>query len=163
MVGDFVICSGPSMMPTLKTDQILFTERITARMNRIERGDIIIAKCPVNPTQNICKRVVGLPGDRIILAPALHLNPLNNSTASNVDSIDEKEQDVMNDGTFQGSGQQNWLTKREIIVPRGFCWLEGDNAGNSSDSRYYGCVPLGLIRSRAILRVYPLNELKVLV
>jgi mitochondrial inner membrane protease subunit 1 len=152
------------MMPTLKTDQILFTERITARMNRIERGDIIIAKCPINPSQNICKRVVGLAGDRIILAPPiLRLNPPSDP-ASNVEAEEaNKVQDVVEDGTFQGSGQQNWLIKREIIVPRGFCWLEGDNASNSSDSRYYGCVPLGLIRSRAVLRIYPLNEVKVLV
>jgi len=38
-------------------------------------------------------------------------------------------------------------------VPRGHVWLEGDNLENSSDSRSYGPVPYGLLRSRVIYKV----------
>ena len=44
-------------------------------------------------------------------------------------------------------------------VPRGHVWLEGDNALNSTDSRSFGAIPLGLIQSRAILRLWPIAEL----
>ncbi|CAG0908402.1 unnamed protein product, partial [Darwinula stevensoni] len=47
-------------------------------------------------------------------------------------------------------------------VPPGHVWLLGDNAENSTDSRAYGAVPYGLIRSRAILRVWPLADIQVL-
>ncbi|XP_050672547.1 mitochondrial inner membrane protease subunit 1 [Leptidea sinapis] len=120
-IGDFVMCSGPSMEPTLQTNNILFTEHITPRLQRLQRGDIIIAKCPSNPNQNICKRITGLPGDKM-------------------------------------RGQ----LLRSQIVPRGHVWLEGDNSSNSSDSRVYGPVPQGLIRSRVVCRVWPLDKLSSL-
>lgn len=114
-------CTGPSMEPTIFTNNIIFTEHLTPRFRKIERGDIIIAKCPTNPKQYICKRVVGLPGDHM--------------------KID--------------------ITDTEI-VPRGHVWLEGDNKTNSADSRVYGPVPQGLIRSRALFRIWPFNDIRML-
>ncbi|GBP43699.1 Mitochondrial inner membrane protease subunit 1 [Eumeta japonica] len=118
-IGDFVMCSGPSMEPTLESDHILLTEHITPRLQRLRRGDIVIAKSPTNPRQNICKRITGLPGDKI----------------------------------------RTSFTRRSQIVPRGHVWLEGDNSSNSADSRVFGPVPMGLIRSRAILRVWPVHKI----
>ncbi|KAJ8927195.1 hypothetical protein NQ314_020471 [Rhamnusium bicolor] len=114
---DFVLCSGPSMEPTIFSDDILLTEHISPITQRINKGDIIIAKCPTNPKQQICKRVIGLPGDKVRTG-------------------------------FASSH----------IVPIGHVWLQGDNTNNSSDSRTYGPVPQGLIRSRAICRVWPLKN-----
>lgn len=44
-------------------------------------------------------------------------------------------------------------------VPKGHVWLEGDNPLNSTDSRNFGSVPAGLIRGRAVFRLWPLSEL----
>lgn len=49
-------------------------------------------------------------------------------------------------------------TGTRAIVPRGQCWLLGDNASDSTDSRYYGPVPIGLIRGIVFLKVWPLSE-----
>lgn len=110
------------MEPTLQTNNILFTEHISPRVQRLRRGDIVISRSPSNPKQNICKRIVGLPGDRI-----------------------------------RGN-----LSFRSQVVPRGHVWLEGDNSGNSADSRVYGPVPEGLIRSRVVCRVWPLDKISLL-
>lgn len=112
-------CSGPSMEPTLESNNILLTEHISPRLQKLRRGDIIIAKSPSNPRQNICKRIKGLPGDKVR-------------------------------GNFP---------KRSQVVPRGHVWLEGDNSSNSADSRIYGPVPAGLIRSRVVCRVWPLDKI----
>lgn len=32
-------------------------------------------------------------------------------------------------------------------------WLQGDNPGNSNDSRHYGAVPLSLVLRRAVFKV----------
>ena len=40
-----------------------------------------------------------------------------------------------------------------VEIPPGHVWLEGDNALNSTDSRYYGPVPSSLVKGRVILRV----------
>jgi len=53
------------MEPTLYTNDVLLMERISIRLERFNKGDIVISKCPTNPKQNICKRIVGLPGDKI--------------------------------------------------------------------------------------------------
>lgn len=110
------------MEPTLHSNNVLLTEHISPKLKKIQRGDIVIAKSPSNPTQNICKRVIGLPGDKM-------------------------------KGQYSLRGQ---------IVPRGHVWLEGDNSSNSADSRLYGPVPQGLIRSRAVCRIWPLDSIKSL-
>ncbi|XP_022200321.2 mitochondrial inner membrane protease subunit 1 [Nilaparvata lugens] len=63
--ADFVVCSGPSMEPTILTDNVILSEHVSPRLRTIKQGDIVIAKSPVNPTQFICKRVTGLPGDKV--------------------------------------------------------------------------------------------------
>lgn len=64
-VGDVVVCSGPSMEPTIHSHDILLTEHISPALHQITKGDIIIARSPTNPRQFVCKRVVGMPGDRV--------------------------------------------------------------------------------------------------
>lgn len=108
------------MEPTIHTNDILLTDHISPKFKQIKNGDIIIAKCPTNPRENICKRVVGLPGDKV----------------------------------------RHGLTS--TIIPRGYVWVEGDNSSNSTDSRVYGAIPMGLIRSRAICKVWPLKDITML-
>ncbi|ERN09773.1 hypothetical protein AMTRI_Chr08g159590 [Amborella trichopoda] len=44
----------------------------------------------------------------------------------------------------------------EIIeIPVGHCWVEGDNAASSLDSRTFGPIPLGLIQGRAVCIIWP--------
>ncbi|XP_024151788.1 mitochondrial inner membrane protease subunit 1 [Oryzias melastigma] len=64
-IGEFVVCSGPSMEPTIVNHDIVFSERMSRHLCKIEKGDIVIAKSPFDPHMNICKRVVGLEGDKI--------------------------------------------------------------------------------------------------
>ncbi|TNN55134.1 Mitochondrial inner membrane protease subunit 1 [Liparis tanakae] len=64
-IGEFVVCSGPSMEPTIVNHDIVFCERMTRQLCKIQKGDIIIAKSPFDPNMNICKRVMGLEGDKV--------------------------------------------------------------------------------------------------
>lgn len=164
--------NGPSMQPTLQTNDVLLTERISKRFHNFDRGDIIIAKSPIDPKQMICKRIVGLPGDKILIKPKIPLNPFG-STKSKV-SPDDKSQhelvtllygdDDIDDYEFdtdkskhinnQESAMGTFRSKL-IYVPKGHVWIEGDNSDNSIDSRTYGPVPMGLIQSRAAFRLFP--------
>lgn len=152
------------MEPTLYTDNILVTDRMAARWGNIGRGDIVIAICPTSPETSICKRVVGIPGDKILMKPRFNLNPFSNSK-STVDVVSDLFQFL--DGDTPNVSNQD-LSKKTfqssvITVPRGHVWLEGDNFQNSSDSRIYGPVPLGLVKSRVICRLWPLNEVKLFI
>ncbi len=48
----------------------------------------------------------------------------------------------------------------EMQVPKGHCWIVGDNLVASRDSRDFGPVPLGLIRGKVIATVRPFSEIK---
>jgi signal peptidase I len=61
------------MEPTIYTDDILLSEHITPRLQRIKKGDIIIAKSPSNPRIHICKRVAGMPGDKVLVGFSLQM------------------------------------------------------------------------------------------
>lgn len=171
-------CSGPSMEPTLYTNNVLLTERISRRLNRLDRGDIIVAKCPTKPQQNICKRIVGMPGDKIHIKPRINFNPFANSKSVVItveESSDDIYQDTIDDETdieeLSDDEKLLHLNNQElksrrfhskvIYVPRGHVWLEGDNYENSSDSRNYGPVPIGLIQSRIMIRLWPISDIKL--
>lgn len=40
-----------------------------------------------------------------------------------------------------------------VSIPKGHLWLQGDNYENSTDSRVYGPVPMGLVRGKVFGRV----------
>jgi len=46
-------------------------------------------------------------------------------------------------------------TQAVIVIPKGYCWLEGDNSNFSVDSNKYGAVPLGLIQGKAVRVLIP--------
>jgi mitochondrial inner membrane protease subunit 1 len=44
---------------------------------------------------------------------------------------------------------------RYVKIPAGHVWLEGDNPRQSTDSRTYGPVPMGLLKGKVILKIFP--------
>ena len=46
-------------------------------------------------------------------------------------------------------------TSKVELVPQGCCWVEGDNAGCSEDSRAFGAVPLALLEGRLTSVLWP--------
>ncbi|MCO5575033.1 hypothetical protein L7F22_028830 [Adiantum nelumboides] len=44
---------------------------------------------------------------------------------------------------------------KQVLVPKGHVWLQGDNPSNSRDSRHYGPVPYALLQGKVCLRIWP--------
>ena len=62
------LCQGPSMMPTLNpAGDVVLVEHVSATLNRLQRGDVVVAKSPTDPHAVVCKRILGLPGDKVPL------------------------------------------------------------------------------------------------
>lgn len=112
------------MFPTLPATAGTAVIKPVNRFGRgIKIGDVIVAKHPWYVGEGVGKRVLGMPGDYVILDPP-------SSAVANVD-----------EGPTKGMMVQ---------VPEGHCWLGGDNLPYSRDSRHYGPVPLGLIQGKVI-------------
>lgn len=107
-------------------------------------GDMVVALSPADPARTVCKRVLGLPGDRVLV------DPRDSMTAP---------QDVLNASVVSDNAILTRLNSaRTVTVPKGHVWLAGDNLANSTDSRHYGPVPLALVKGLVVARLYPNPE-----
>jgi mitochondrial inner membrane protease subunit 1 len=132
-VIDITLCVGPSMLPTLNSaGDILLLSRFLHRYRPVEVNDVVVARSPSNPSQIVCKRVLGLEGDYI-----QYKRPRS--------------------GNMEFS-----YSKKGIVVPDGHIWLQGDNESNSTDSRHYGPVPEALVTGIALMRIWPFNAVGTL-
>lgn len=54
------------MLPTLNTKgDVILVEKFSVPMERLRRGDIIIATSPEDPKKLICKRIIGMVRDYV--------------------------------------------------------------------------------------------------
>jgi signal peptidase I len=136
----------------------------------VHRGDIIVFRYPLNPTQHFVKRVVGVPGDRVRL--------INRQVYVNGTSLREYYvvhssvvHDVFRDEfprlnlPVPGLDGAWWLQMKklvedgQLIVPEGSYFVLGDNRDESSDSRYWGFVPRENIIGRPLLIYWSLRSI----
>jgi signal peptidase I len=149
---------GPSMEPLLHTDERLLISRVglsgpfrpaSASDHESDsgplppRGSIVTFLHPSEPSRILVKRVVGLPGERIEICRG-------------VVSIDG----VPLDEPYVVIRDSRYLAPRE--VPAGSVFVLGDNRSNSLDSRYFGPVARSNLLGVAVLRYWPITELRVL-
>ncbi|KAG8463399.1 hypothetical protein KFE25_004910 [Diacronema lutheri] len=45
-----------------------------------------------------------------------------------------------------------------VLVPKGHCWIEGDNPAMSHDSNSFGPVPLAMVTARVLCKVWPVSQ-----
>jgi len=77
-VGQPAMMYGPSMLPTLAVSgEVVIEDCISVRLNpdKLQRGELIILKSPLDPQRTICKRIIGLAGDTVCVDPTGRLAP----------------------------------------------------------------------------------------
>ena len=117
-----------SMDPTIPKGSYILCKIQKLDLNH---GDIIVFKASNN--DNYCKRIIGKPGDKIILKDD---KILLNGKELKEDYIKEKSS----------------YKYTEIIVPEKSYWVMGDNRNNSSDSREFGVIKEKDIWGQKIVR-----------
>ena len=136
VVQAFYIPSG-SMEPTLMVNDRILVAKFLYRLEPVARGDVIVFRYPLNPQRDFVKRVIGLPGDRVLLKEGV--------VYINGERISEKRYTIKPD--FGNYGP--------VIVPRGEYFVLGDNRNNSEDSRFFGYVPRPNVIGKAIFIYWP--------
>ena len=117
---------------------------------KLRRGDVIVFRNPRNQSQFFIKRIVGLPGERVVIANG-KIKIYNKDNKSGF-ILDEKK--YLPSDVFTGHSRSFDLNNDQYVVL-------GDNRRNSSDSRYWGVLNGNLIIGKVLLRAWPINDLKI--
>ncbi len=135
-----------SMVPKLLVGDRVFVNKFVYRFWEPERGDIVVFRSVEGEGEDLIKRVVGAPGDRVaIINGVLHVNG------------EPQEESYVRDGRPLDSGP-NGPTR----VPEGEVFVMGDNRANSRDSRFFGPVPLENIEGEAFASFWPPSRVGIL-
>ncbi len=171
----FKIPSG-SMIPTLQVGDHIFVNKFTygirlpvvgkriVQWAQPERGDVIVFAYPHDPDKDYIKRVIGIPGDRIIVdGQDVYVNGerIIQSDASPYTYVDENSGDhrqCLRHQAVLGNAQFTTIydpSRRhpvaEYRVKAKHLFVMGDNRDNSADSRTWGQVPFDNIKGRALV------------
>jgi signal peptidase I len=162
-----------SMMPTLLDGDFIFVNKFTyglrlpvvnkevVAFGEPQRGDVVVFRLPSDPSTNYIKRLVGLPGDHIVVREKRVY-------------VNGEEMQVRLDGMFEpfastplaqiavetlGATDHRvlYIDERpsydfDAVVPDGKLFFMGDNRDNSRDSRFpeVGFVPVDNVVGKAV-------------
>ncbi|MDB5804711.1 MAG: lepB [Betaproteobacteria bacterium] len=187
VVEPFKIPSG-SMIPTLLIGDFILVNKFSygIRLPVInkkiidvgspKRGDVMVFRYPVDPSYDYIKRVIGIPGDKILYKnKRLTINGQEVPTVATADylhkeraayskqfvetidgrphkMLNDDERDLLINPIVRFPNFENCLYNTagvECTVPPGHYFMMGDNRDNSLDSRFWGFVPDENIVGRA--------------
>jgi signal peptidase I len=140
LIGDHLLVNKFVFAPTLGG-----AERAVLPMRDIHRGDIVVFKYPDEPERDFIKRVIGLPGDTVELR--------NKKVFINGQGLDEPYVHFLEPA--HDAQEVTSFDVRErygpVQVPAEHYFVMGDNRDNSQDSRYWGYLPRGYIKGKALM------------
>jgi len=156
MVNDRVIVNElvPDVMPLERGDVVVFADpggwlppQPEVALDPLQWVLSMVGLSDADSTQYLIKRVIGLPGDRVVG------DGLGTITVNGV-ALDEPYLHLP-------SGSD---VAFDVTVPEGRVWVMGDNRGNSRDSRFHqeeagkGSIALTGIVGRAVVVSWPIDH-----
>lgn len=146
VVQPFIV-EGKSMEPTLSPYEYLIIEKISYRLHPPSRGDIIVFDYPKNPKIKFIKRVIALPGEKIVIkkGKVFIYNEMH------PEGVQLQENYLP---SFSETSGNISLTLKEDEY-----FVLGDNRENSSDSRTWGALLRKNIVGRACIILFPFNKM----
>jgi signal peptidase I len=133
---------GFSMTPTLQDGEYILVNKLAYKTGEPTRGDIIVFIFPVNPQEDLIKRVIGLPGETV----SVH------SGIVSVNGVPLTEPYIASPPAYDG----DW------VIPEGQLFVLGDNRNDSRDSHQWRFLPMENVIGKAVLIYWPPEEWQVI-
>jgi signal peptidase I len=185
LIRSFYIPSD-SMQNTLQENDRILVDELVPGLIPLQRGDVVVFKdpggwltdqAPLVPTplesasdwvlnifglspedanDHLIKRVIGLPGDKVVCC--------DTQGRMSVNGVPLTEPYLFNTGGTTSASS----TSFSVTVPQGDLWVMGDHRDDSKDSRYNtdtkykGFVPISDVVGRAFVISWPLSRWSVL-
>jgi signal peptidase I len=146
LIGDHILVNKFVYAPTATA-----LERALLPVAELDRGDVVVFKFPNDPERDFIKRCIALPGDRLEI----------------VDKQAVVNDEPLEEGSYVYFTDTRTYTRRKSLfladayrlrdnfgpytIPEGQYFFLGDNRDNSNDSRFWGTVPTGYVKGRALL------------
>lgn len=164
LVEPFRIPSG-SMLPSLYIGDFILVNKFSfgirlpvvnkkvVPIDSPKRGDVVVFRFPHEPSINYIKRVVGVPGDRVVYKDkVLYVNGkemIQSDERPYLSNVFGELQGEVLRATEDLGGIKHDILKMtrpdpdgaERVVPPGHYFVMGDNRDQSNDSRFWGYVP----------------------
>ena len=122
-------------------------------------GDVIALTSPLDPSRQLMKRVIGVPGDSIELVSGQVIRNGQQLDETYVVNNDKRSMKLVKvpEGSFFDK-----RSMKLVKVPEGSFFVLGDNRPGSTDSRDWGFVPEESIIGRAWFVYWPSDRLQFL-
>lgn len=169
LVSPFQV-EGSSMVDTLVDKEYIIINKFAYLIGEPERGDIVVFRPPNEPNKYYVKRVIGLPGDTILIKEGF----VYVKTKADADFTKLEEAQYLNDRnlgrTYRHPPSSGDTTPVTYDVSDGKYFLLGDNRQGSLDSRSFiaedgKMLPLvseGEIKGRVWFIALPVTKIQAL-
>jgi signal peptidase I len=138
---------GLSMYATLDDNDYLIANKIDYRLHPPQRGDIIILRPPTSNSTDFIKRVIALPGERLLIRDGI--------VYINGHKLDEP---YLPEAWTTLNNPAPWSVGDGAVIPANEYFVMGDNRNRSQDSRIFGPISRDRIDGRAWFRIWPLDH-----
>lgn len=138
---------GLSMWPTLDDGNYLISGKIDYRLHAPQRGDIIILRPPTNNSTDFIKRIIALPGEKLLIrGGTVYID----GHRLHEESYLPEAWTVSVDWPCGGCDARTMGADQYFVM--------GDNRNRSQDSRFFGPVPRDRIDGKAWFRIWPFDH-----
>ena len=145
-----VLVKGSSMEPNFTHGDLVFINKLSTSIGTPDYGDVVICKLDEGSGyENIIKRVIGLPGDAIVILD-------NGKGSCNLYRNGELVEETFLREPMTSMGNITY----PFLVPENSYFVMGDNRNESLDSRResVGAIEKKDLMGKVVLRLYPFSK-----
>ena len=142
------------MEPNFFDHEYLIIDEISYRFTNPERGQVIVFRYPRNPQEYFIKRVIGLPGEEVMIKDGV----VQVFNQENPEGLLLNESYLSDDAMTFSSGS---ASDERVPIGSNEYYVLGDNRSASKDSREFGPVDKSFITGKVWLRGWPFSRATV--